>query len=222
LARPVRRRGSATDILPGPEPTAGAELIFVSPQIVRKNSSDDRERPSTTNETKVPTGQQLPALQALDGTNQHHPTMACLGLLSRASQVRILPGAQSYLVMPMMQDLLSLTHESARSSAGEPLLMSPLRPDAGRPISTADVVPTPPRGTVPGTNATSARPSPTVDPQLTAGWRQAEIRDSPSSRSENRPCDNRRYARPSRAWRSRSSTRMDCSGASGWKFNSAF
>jgi hypothetical protein len=113
------------------------------------------------------------------------------GLLSRASQVRILPGAQSYLVMPMMQDLLSLTHESARSSAGEPLLMSPLRPDAGRPISTADVVPTPPRGTVPGTNATSARPSPTVDPQLTAGWRQAEIRDSPSSRSENRPCDNR-------------------------------
>jgi hypothetical protein len=34
------------------------------------------------------------------------------GLLSRASQVRILPGAQSYLVMPMMQDLLSLTHES--------------------------------------------------------------------------------------------------------------
>src|SRR5262249_38418164 len=72
---------------------AGAELIFVSPQIVRKNSSDDRERPSTTNETKVPTGQQLPDLQALDGTDQHHPTMACLGLLSRASLVRIQPGA---------------------------------------------------------------------------------------------------------------------------------
>jgi len=97
-----------------------------------------------------------------------------------------------------------------RSTAGEPLLtiVAASFPDAGRPISTADVVP--PRGTVRGTNATSARPSTTRRCQLPTGWRlstarevftcrrqgQAEIRHSPSPRSENRHRDIRRSGPP--------------------------
>ena len=56
------------------------------------------------------------------------------GLLSRATEVRVLPGAQSYLVMPMMEDLLSLTHESRGPLLED--LFDDRRPQASRRRST--------------------------------------------------------------------------------------